>query len=470
MANDELAYLTIAELAERIRSKAVSPVEVTRATLDRIERLDQKLNAFITVLADSALATAKQSEQRAQRGELLGPLDGVPVALKDLFDVAGVKTTCASKIMADYVPTEDGEVTRRFKAAGAVIVGKLNLHEFAFGPTSTSPHYGPVHNPWDLERITGGSSGGSGAATAAGLAYATTGTDTGGSIRIPAAVCGIFGHKPTYGRVSRRGIFPLAWSLDHGGPMTRTVRDSAIVMNAISGYDPRDPASADVPVPDFTSAFGQGVKGLRVGIPRGYFYERLDPSVERCVEASLTTLKELGVELVEIDFPGARLSGIASTIVLFAEAAAVHDEWLRTRRHDYGPDVRGRLVLGKFMLATDYVNAQRARTLLIRELQSIMHRVDVLVTPVMPIPVPRLDEKTATTGGSTEDVRAALTRFTRAFNLTGSPTGAVPCGFTDNGTPVGIQVVGRAFADDTVLRVCHAYEQATEWHKRRPPL
>ncbi|MBI3967057.1 MAG: hypothetical protein HY329_15590, partial [Chloroflexi bacterium] len=363
----------------------------------------------------------------------------------------------------------DSAVAAALRAAGAVLLGALNLHEFGFGTTSASSHFGPVRNPWSPEHIPGGSSGGSGAATAAGLAYATMGSDTGGSIRIPAAFCGVFGLKPTYGLVSVRGAVPLAWSLDHAGPLTRTVRDCAIVLNAIAGHDPGYAASADVPIPDYTAALGEDLRGVRIGVPRRYFFERLDPEVERATEAALTTLRSLGAELVEVAYRGARLAGIASTIVLFAEAAALHDDWLRTRRHEYTDEVRGHVVLGKFLLAMDYVNAQRARTLLVRELAGLMQRVDVLVTPQSPVPPTRIDQESVVTGGRAEDIRNAIPRFTRAFNLTGSPAASVPCGFTAAGLPLGLQIVGKPFAEATVLRVCHAYEQATDWHHGRPP-
>ncbi len=466
----ELAYLSLAALADRLHRRELSPVEITRVYLDRIAALDGRLAAFITVTADRALAEAAAAEREIATGQYRGPLHGVPLALKDLLYTAGVRTTAGSKILSDFVPTEDATVVTRLRAAGALSLGKTNLEEFAFGATSINPHHGTCRNPWDLARIAGGSSGGSAAAVAAGLCSASIGTDSGGSIRQPSALCGLVGLKPTYGRVSRHGVVPLSWSQDHVGPIARTVRDAALLLQAIAGHDPRDPASSRAPVPDYLGALGAGVAGLRFALPRDFFFDRTDPPVAAAVRAAARTLEGLGANVEEVPLPHAGLTVAAGATILFAEATAYHERWLRTRPQDYGPLVRARLRVGAAILATDYLKAQRARGVLIAETERLFDQVDALLTPTTAIAAPRHDEHTIRwPDGDDEDVRGATLRFTRPFNLLGFPAISIPCGFTSDGLPIGLQIVGRPFAEATVLRVARAYEAATAWTASRPP-
>jgi aspartyl-tRNA(Asn)/glutamyl-tRNA(Gln) amidotransferase subunit A len=464
VADDALAYLTIRQVADRLRRRELSPVELTQAILDRIDRLDSELNAFITVMHEEALEQARQAEQALSAGNDLGPLHGVPISLKDLYQTAGVKTTGGSKILAVWVPTADSTVTRRLREAGAIIVGKNNLHEFAYGATNENPHYGSARNPWDRERITGGSSGGSGAAVAAGLGYASMGSDTGGSIRCPAALCGTVGIKPTYGRVSRTGVLPLSWSLDHCGPLTRTVEDAALILNVISGHDPTDPASADRPVPDFAAALDGKVDGLRVGVIREYFGENVQPEVAAAIRAAIADLKRLGAQVEEVSVPEDAYALGTWNAIGCSEATAIHEPWLTSRRDEYGPDVLERLLQGQHISATQYLKGQRARRVLIERATALFERVDVLASPAVPIVAPTIAEGRGAAG------RAQLLGFTRLFNILGLPTISVPCGFSSSGLPIGLQLAGRPFDEQTVFRAAYAYEQQAGWHTHRPSL
>ena len=470
MATEELTQGTIAELAPRLQRREVSPVEVTRAHLERIDRLNAYLLAYITVLPERALAAARRAEDEIRRGQYRGPLHGVPVGLKDLFAIQGVRLTCGSKILAQHVAARHATVTQRLEEAGAIVLGTLNMHEFAWGATSINPHYGTPRNPWDTERIPGGSSGGSAVATRAGLAMATLGSDTGGSVRVPAALSGVVGLKPTYGRVSRAGVHPLCWSLDHPGPLTRSVTDAALVLQAIAGHDAADPTTSRLPVPDYGQALTGVVRGQRVGVPRTLFFEQLEPQVAAAVEAALETLRELGATCVEVELPLMRYVPAASFALLVTEAYAVHEPWLRTRSQDYGADVRLRLALGATMLASHYLKAQRFRTLLYQEVMQALRRVDVLVTPTTLMTAARIDEPVVRIAGQDVVVVTNLARFTRPFNLTGMPALSLPCGFNDAGLPIGLQIVGRPFDESTVLRLAYAYEQHTPWHTRQPTL
>jgi aspartyl-tRNA(Asn)/glutamyl-tRNA(Gln) amidotransferase subunit A len=467
----DLAYLSVEALGERLRRRELSPVEITRVYLDRIAALDPELHACITVTAEPALADAAAAERAIAAGQYRGPLHGVPLAIKDLFYTAGVRTTAGSRILANFVPTEDATVVARLRAAGALSLGKTNMEEFAYGATSLNPHYGACRNPWDPERIAGGSSGGSAAAVAAGLAPAALGSDSGGSIRQPAALCGLVGLKPSYGRVSKHGVVPLSWSQDHVGPMTRTVRDAALLLQALAGHDPRDPASSDAPVPDYLERIEQGVAGLRVGLPREFFFERVDPATEAAVRGAARALEGLGARVEEVPLPQAAPAFAAGAAILFAEATAYHERWLRTRPQDYDPAVLARLRVGSALLATDYLKAQRARRVLVEQVVRTFDAVDVLLTPTAAVPAPRRDENVIRwPDGSDEDVRGATLRFTRVFNLLGLPAVSVPCGMTASGLPLGAQLVGPPFAEATVLRAARAYEQAEPWEGRRPPL
>ena len=462
----------MADLARSIKAREISPVEVVEAHLDRIAALDGKLRAYLTVTGDAALASARAAAAAVAAGETLGPLHGVPVALKDLYCTRGVRTTAGSKILADWVPGEDATVVSRLIGAGAVVLGKLNMHEFAYGPEGVNPHYGSPWNPWDAatHRICGGSSSGSGAAVAAGLCPGALGSDTGGSIRIPASLCGISGLKPTYGRVSRAGVLPLAWSLDHVGPMCRTAADCALMLGAMAGYDPRDPTTSVLPVPDYTAALRGTVKGVRVGVLRSFFMESAGEEQQRAVEQALKTLEGLGATVREASLPAVALAAGASTAVIAAEAYAYHARWIQTRPEEYGPDVRERLRVGAFVAAADYVNGQRARVLLRDEVAAALSGLDVLVAPTTPVAATAVGTSEIDVNGERLPVRPSLIRFTRPFNATGHPALSIPCGFTSGGLPIGLQIVGRPFDEATVLRVADAYQRETDWHARRPPL
>jgi aspartyl-tRNA(Asn)/glutamyl-tRNA(Gln) amidotransferase subunit A len=456
------ALTTISELAQRLRRSEVSAVEITQEYLGRIERLNPALNAFITIMSESALAEARRAEAEILRGEWRGPLHGVPVALKDLIDSAGARTTAASALYKDRVPNEDAEVVRRLRQAGAVIVGKNNLHEFAYGGSSLVSYFGDVHNPWDVGRIAGGSSGGSAAAVVADLACAAIGTDTAGSIREPAALCGCVGLKPTYGRVSSRGVIPLSWSLDHVGPLAATVEDAAIVLQATAGYDAADVTSVDVPVADYSSALRESSKALRVGVPRGYFFDDLDPEVASAMEHALRGISTLVAEIkdVQLDVPTDRtLQG--------AESYAYHAENVAKSPELYQPETLRRLRSGEKISGAEYIQRRRELEEARRRIRAVFADVDVLVTPTMPMSAPAIADLKA----DPEALRPAelkLLRNTRPFNVWGLPAISVPCGFTQSGLPIGLQIAGPHWREDLVLQLAHAYEQATAWHKRRP--
>jgi aspartyl-tRNA(Asn)/glutamyl-tRNA(Gln) amidotransferase subunit A len=469
MPANDLTSLSIAEAGEQIQRRALSPVELTRAYLDRIEARNPELRCYLTVLAEQALAAASAAERDIASGHYRGPLHGIPVALKDLVMTRGIRTTCGSRILKDWVPDSDATVVVRLAAAGAILLGKLNMHEFAYGPTGVNPHYGTAANPWGKDRMPGGSSSGSGVGVAVGLCAGALGTDTGGSIRIPASLCGIVGLKQTYGLISRAGVVPLAWSLDHIGPMTRTVTDAALMLQALAGRDPADPSTAALPVPDYRRDLERDPRGLRVGVVRDVFFERLDPEVRTTVEAAAQALAGLGVRVEEVRLPRIRHAGPATFAIITAESMAYHEPYLKTRASEYGVDVRARLLNGQFVLATQYLKAQRARHVLRADVDGVLRGVDALLTPTTPIPAPRTDEREATVEGATDDVRAWLTRCTRPFNLTGHPALSVPCGLTASGLPVGLQLVGRHFEEATLLRLGRAYERVSPLRDRRPP-
>ena len=470
MASDELTRLGIAEAGEQIRRRALSPVELTRAYLDRIQHEDGALRAYIAVLSDPALAAARTAEEEIARGGYRGPLHGIPIALKDLVMTRGIPTTCGSRILKAWVPDADAAVATRLYAAGAILLGKLNMHEFAYGPTGVNPHYGTPKNPWDHARMPGGSSSGSGVAVAAGLTAGALGTDTGGSVRIPASLCGIVGLKPTYGRVSRAGVIPLAWSLDHVGPMTRRVADAALLLQVMAGRDPADPSTADVPVPDYRRALEGGIRGLRLGLPKDLFFERVDPEVRAAVLGAAGSLEALGAFVEKVPLPKIPHAGPASFAIIAAEATAYHEPYLKSRAAEYGADVRARLTSGQFVLATQYLKAQRARQVIRADVDAALRRVDALLFPTTPIPAPPLEAHEVTVDGFTQDVRWWLVRCTRPINVTGHPALSVPCGFTVDGLPIGLQLVGRYFDEATLLRIGHAYEAVSPARDRRPPL
>src|SRR5436309_6262528 len=417
-------------LARLIKAREVSPVEVVQAHLDRIASLDGTLRSYITVMSDSALPAAKAAEAAATSGETLGPLHGVPVGLKDLYCTKGVKTTGGSRILSDWAPPEDATVVSRLAGAGAIVLGKLNMHEFAYGPEGLNPHYGSPWNPWDAvtHRICGGSSSGSGAAVAAGLCPGALGSDTGGSIRIPASLCGITGLKPTYGRVSRAGVLPLAWSLDHVGPMCRTAAECALMLGSMAGYDPRDPTTSVLPVPDYLAALTGTVKGLRIGLLRPFFMDGSAPDVTAAVESAARALEGLGAIVDDVRLDSVRHVAAASFAIVASEALAYHAEWMRTRSADYQPDVRERLKMGAFVTGVQYVRAQQVRARVRAEVDEALARRDVLLAPTTPSPAPVLGQTETRIGDAKTDVRSALIRLTRPFNFSGHPACSLPCG------------------------------------------
>ena len=439
--------MTIVEAAAELRRRRISSTELTTAAIARIGRLNAKLNAFITVTAEAALRSARQADSELAAGRDRGPLHGIPVAVKDLFLTRGVRTTAGSRLFENYVPDHDAAVVERLEAAGAVPLGKLNMHELAYGVTSDNPHFGAVRNPWDTERSPGGSSGGSGAAVAANLVYAAMGSDTGGSIRVPAAFCGTVGLKPTYGRVSRYGALPLAWSLDHMGPLTRSVRDAAVALNAIAGYDRRDPAGSRHPVVDYVPDAGCSVRGIRIGFAASFF-ESVSGDVEMSVRGAMAHAASLGAEVKPVKLPDLAALNTVGRVILMAEASAVMEPY-RDRRADFGADVLALLDQGRCIPATDYINAQRLRRALRREFAKVWREVDCLMLPTTPHTAPRI-------GG--EDVRVATTRLVRGFNLLGLPALSLPCGLSSNGLPMGLQIVGPAFEEALILRVGAALE------------
>jgi aspartyl-tRNA(Asn)/glutamyl-tRNA(Gln) amidotransferase subunit A len=454
--------LSLSELARLIRRREISPVEVTQAALARIDELDGRLRAFITVDADAAVAQARAVETALARRDAPepGPLAGVPIAVKDIIRTAGLRTTCGSRILADHIPERDATVVTLLRRAGAVIVGKANTHEFAFGATNINPHYGACVNPWDPRRVSGGSSGGSAVAVATGMAYGALGTDTGGSIRIPAAACGVVGLKPTYGRVSRYGVFPLSWSLDHVGPLARTVADAALLLEVLAGPDPLDPTAVTRAAPDLKGAVARaadGLRGLRAGVPRAWLDGRIEPGVLGNFQFALTLLEKLGAEIVEVDYPAAGPMMLTNRLLALAEAAAFHTPWLAARSAQYGRDVLARLRLGQYILAGDYLLGQRLRGELARAAAGVMARVDVVVTPALPIVAPEFGRDFVSWDGEEEAVPDALIRFAAPINVTGQPAISVPCGLAA-GLPVGLQIVGRVFDEETVLRVAAAFE------------
>ena len=455
------ALATISDLSQRVRRKEISPVEITRECLISIEKLNRALNAFITVTAESAIEEARAAESEIQRGEWRGPLHGIPFALKDLIDTAGVRTTAASALHEQRMPKQDAEIVRRLRAAGAVMVGKNNLHEFAYGGSSLVSHFGDMHNPWDVGRVTGGSSGGSAAAVTAGMAYAAIGTDTAGSIREPAALCGCVGIKPTYGRVSSRGVIPLSSSLDHVGPFARSVADVAMVLQAIAGYDAGDITSADVPVADYTSALKEDAKSLRVGVPRAYFFDDLDAEVASAMEHALHGIETLVAQVKDV-----HLEVPTDRTLQAAESYAYHAENIAKSPELYQPETLRRIRTGEKVSAAEYIRQRRALDEARRQIRRVFAEIDLLVTPTIPVPAPSIAELRANVD-ALRPAELKLLRNTRPFNVWGLPAISLPCGFTQSGLPIGLQIAGPHWREDLVLRLANAYEQGTAWHKRQ---
>ena len=470
--SDALAFLTVQSASALVRAKKISPVELTQACLSRIERLNPQLNAFITVTADSALAEARQAEAEIQQDRWRGALHGIPIALKDLVDTAGVRTTAGSGLFKDRIPTEDAEIVRRLRAAGAVLVGKLNMHEFAYGGSSAISYFGPVRNPWNSAHTPGGSSGGSAAAVAAHLCYGAIGSDTGGSIREPASYCGIVGLKPTYGRVSTSGVIPLSWSLDHLGPMTRTATDAALMLQVIAGFDPRDIGSVDTSVPDYAATVAAETSSLRLGVLRAYFYEGLHPEVQAAMETALSVLKTLGGAPRDMA-PLATNATYSSVMdpyvaILTAEAYAYHQEHISKSPELYQAPTRERILAGAKVTTPLYVQSRRQLEEIRRSVSRAFEGVDLLITPTAPVP-PFAIADLQSDPGTTRTKELLMLRNTRPFDMLGLPTISVPCGFTRSGLPIGMQITGAPGDEATVLRLARTYEQATEWHTRRPP-
>ena len=450
--------MTLLEAARGLRERRFSSIELTRSALAAIDRLNPTLNAFLTVLGPDAEARAAEADRELAAGKDRGPLQGIPIALKDLFHMRGVRTTGGSKV-CDCVAEANAAVVDRLEAAGAVILGKLNLHELAYGITSDNPHFGPVRNPWNPEHMAGGSSGGSGAAVARDMIFAALGTDTGGSIRVPAAFCGTVGLKPTFGLVSRFGVLPLGYSLDHVGPFTRAVRDAGAVMNVIAGFDSRDAGSVAHPVENYVPEAGCSIEGLRVGVSEEFFLARLDEDVERAVRSALDRAAGLGALLIPIRLPDMEAINVVGQVVLLAEAAAVYERDLEYPEH-FGADVRALLEQGLLLPAADYIQAQRLRRKLQLDFHGIWREVECLIGPTAPIPAPALKQRTVRIQDREEEVRRAATRFTRSLNVLGLPALSMPCGLSKTGLPVGLQIIGPPFADALVLRVGAALEDA----------
>ena len=481
--------LTIHEATALLRARALSAQELTRAVLDRIHATDARTRSYLTVCEPEALAQAETADRRLAAGDAIPPLCGIPLAVKDVILTKGIRSTAGSKILEHFVPPYDATVTRLLKAAGAVIIGKVNCDEFAMGSSNENSAFFPSRNPWDLSRVPGGSSGGSATAVAADQALAALGTDTGGSIRLPAAFCGVVGLKPTYGRVSRFGVVAYASSLDQVGPLAKDVLDCALVLQAIAGHDPRDSTSVDRPVPNYQATLTQGVQGLKVGIPQEYFVEGMQPEVETAVHQAIAALAALGAQPVSISLPHTEYAIATYYLIATAEASSnlarydgvkygyraaqtgnLMDMYCRTRAHGFGSEVKRRIMLGTYALSAGYydayyLKAQKVRTLIRQDFLTAFEACDVIATPVAPTVAFRLGEKTA------DPLTMYLSDiFTIAVNLAGLPGLSVPCGCDAKGLPIGLQLIGKPFGEDTLLQAAYAYEQATPWHTRKPPL
>ena len=457
---EELAFLPAERLSALIRARRLSPVELVRVYLERIERLNPRLNAYLTVTGQSALDEAQRAEREIARGRWRGPMHGIPVALKDNIYTRGVRTTAGSKVMADFVPDRDAAVVARLREAGAIMLGKTHLHEFAYGVTSNNIFYGPARNPYDLERIPGGSSGGSAIAVAAGLCAAAVGTDTGGSIRIPAALCGVTGFKPAFGAVSVEGIVPLCVSLDHAGPLVRTVADAVLMDAALRGVlGPR-------------RRLRHAARGLRLGWPEGYFFERVDPEIAGAIEAARRLFQKRGVRIVPVNLSLIEAANRASTPIALAEAYQFHRRagYFPARAAEYSDDVRGRLEKGVAVSAADYLDAREVVEEATREFRACGENVDAFLVPTVPIAAPRIGEDRITVAGTQEETRAALLRMCRPANLWGAPALSIPCGATQQGLPIGLQLIGFGGREDALFALALLFERETHWHERRPAL
>jgi aspartyl-tRNA(Asn)/glutamyl-tRNA(Gln) amidotransferase subunit A len=457
--------LDIATVAHNISTRSLSPVALTEMMLDRIARIDPKLLSYVTVLKDDAISTARQVEKEIADGHYRGALHGVPIAIKDIYDTKGVRTTACSKVRENYVPADDSTVVRKFREAGAIILGKVTTHEFAYGFDSR-----PTKNAWNLNHIPSGSSGGSGAAIAAGLCFAATGSDTGGSIRAPAAANGITGIKPTYGRVSKAGVAVLSWSLDHAGPMARTVRDLAILLGAMAGQDPLDPHTKDVAVPNYAAGLSGDIRGIRLGLPSNYFFDDVEPFVEKAIRTAIADLEALGANAVPVSIPD--LDGVLDCMLAIAmsEARVYHQQAMRTTPELFTDETRLLLEAGELTLATTYINAQRSRLAIKNAFKQAMRDVDVLVTPTQPTTALKIGQTASRIGSREESVFGVSARFCAPFNISGLPAISVPCGFSPEGMPIGLQIIGNPFDEETVFRIADAFERSTQWHLKHPAI
>jgi aspartyl-tRNA(Asn)/glutamyl-tRNA(Gln) amidotransferase subunit A len=469
--SDNVAELDLCGLADRIRTGALSAEDATRTAIRRAEQLQPILNAFIQLEAEEALDTARSIDRRIAAGEKLGPLAGVPLAHKDMYYRKGKVTTCGSKIRAGFVADRTSTALARLEDAGAIYLGGLNMSEFAVGPIGNNVHYGDCRNPWNPDHAPGGSSSGSGASVAARIVYGALGSDTGGSIRIPSAMSGVVGFKPTQNRVSRFGLMPLSFSFDCGGPLTRTVRDAARVMDVIAGHDAKDPTSSRRPIDATEAACGRKIAGLRIGLPTSYFYDDLDPDVAAAMEDARQVFAAAGAELVPVGVPNHDHINLIWAAALSAEAATIHRKWLRERPEDYGPMVRRRIEFGLYQPATRYLEAMTLREKYLREYCAMAFTsCDVLLTPTMPVAAPRLAEVDVSDGAGMTELVIKVSRNTRPISYLGLPALSVPCGFTDAGLPVAFQLIGRPFAEAQLCSLGHAYQQATDWHTCVPQL
>ena len=465
----ELNTLTVTEVAARIRSRETSCVEVLDAVLARAKAVQPKLNAFLRIDEELAREQARVADAELAKGRVRGPLHGVPMAHKDMYYRAGVPSSCGSKIKGKEPEKTTATALKRLDAAGAIQFGVLNMAEFAYGPTGHNVHFGHCRNPWNTAHITGGSSSGSAASVAARAAYAALGSDTGASVRLPAALCGITGLKVTYGRISRAGAMPLSFSMDSVGPLARSAADCAVLLGVLAGPDPADPTASDEAVPDYVARLNLPVKGLRVGVALNYFTDDVDPGVGAALTESLKAIESLGCEIVPVTLPDMTAMDAAGTHIIAAEASAYHGEWMRTRPTDYSPQVRARLERGLALPATKYIDALRYRGPALEAFtKAVFAKVDVLHAPCLPIPTPTLAETDVGGSPTMDRTLALLTKFMRPFNYMGLPALAVPCGFLASGMPVGMQLVGRPFGEDVILRLGHAFQRTTEWHQREP--
>lgn len=485
----ELYNLTIHELHEKLKKKETTSLELTEAFLKRIDAVDGKIKAYITVTKEDAIKQAKEADKRISSGKDITPLTGVPISVKDIFCTKGILTTCASKILNNFIPPYDATVIKKLKETGAVILGKNNMDEFAMGSSTENSAFFVTKNPWDTERVPGGSSGGSAASVSAGECAGSIGTDTGGSIRQPASCCGIVGLKPTYGRISRYGMIAFASSLDQAGPLTKDIKDCAIMLNAMAGYDPQDSTSIDAPVPDYTKVLTKDVKGLKIGIPKEYFIKGLDSDVEKAVKEAIEVLKKQGASVVDVNLPHTDYAIAVYYLVATAEASSnlarydgvkygsrakdsknLMDMYCKTRDEGFGSEVKRRIMLGAYSLSAGYYDAyykkaSQVRTLIKRDFEEAFKKCDVILTPTTPTPAFKIGEKTA------DPLTMYLSDiFTISCNLAGIPGLSLPCGFTKDNLPIGLQILGKPLDEETVLKTAYAYEQATDWHKKRPKL